>query len=216
MPKAYALSAVALAAALSVAPAVQAQAWNYPAFQPPTVVSREFNFAVADAGRGGTTLLFQWREGSTARTQFSLDAGLVAPEGRGDNFIVLGGGWGYQLHNSNLLLPLDFLLTAGAGLALGDLTALRVPVGVSVGHTFPLEGSASVTPYIHPRISLDFCDDCGDEVSLGVDFDVGVNFDITQSLALRASGYFGGGDLFGRNGIGFSIAWKSPALRGAQ
>jgi hypothetical protein len=213
MTKASTLSALTIAATLTLGSALEAQAWNYPAFQPPTVVSREFNFGIADAGRGGTTLLFQWREGSTPRTQFQLEAGLVSPDARADNFIVLGGGWAYQLHNSNTLLPLDFLLTAGAGLALGDLTALRVPLGVSIGHTFPLEGSASVTPYVHPRISLDFCDDCGDEVSLGVDFDLGVNFDVTQALSLRGSAYFGGGDIFGRNGIGFSLAWKSPALR---
>lgn len=198
---------------LVLAPALGAQAWNYPSFQPPTVVSREFNFGIADAGRGGTTLLFQWREGSTPRSQFSLDAGLVAPEGRGDNLVILGGAWAYQLHQSNSLLPLDFLLTAGAGAALGNGTALRVPVGVSIGHTFGLEGSASVTPYVHPRLSLDFCDCGNDDVSLGIDFDLGANFDITQALALRASAYFGGGDIFGRNGIGFSIAWKSPALQ---
>jgi hypothetical protein len=205
-------SSLALALVLA-APNLGAQAWNYPAFQPPTIVSREFNFAIADAGRGGTTLLFQWREGMTPRSQFSLEAGLVAPEGRGDNLAVLGGSWAYQLHQSNSLLPLDFLLTAGAGAALGSATVLRVPVGVSIGHTFPLEGSSSVTPYVHPRLSLDFCDTCRDDVNLGIDFDIGVNFDVTQALALRAAGYFGGGDSFGRNGIGFSIAWKSPALR---
>lgn len=197
---------------LLLAPALGAQAWNYPSFQPPTVVSREFNFGVADAGRAGTTVLFQWREGSTPRTQFSLDAGLVAPDG-GDNLVVLGGAWAYQMHQSNSLMPLDFLLTAGAGVALGNGTALRAPVGVSIGHTFGLEGGAAVTPYVHPRISLDFCDCGDDDVSIGVDFDLGANFDITRALALRASAYFGGGDIFGRNGIGFSIAWKSPALQ---
>jgi len=197
---------------LVLAPALGAQAWNYPSFQPPTIVTREFNFGIADAGRAGTTLLFQWREGSTPRSQFSLDAGLVAPD-RGDNLIVLGGAWAYQLHRSNSLMPLDFLLTAGAGVALGNGSALRAPVGVSIGHTFGLEGNASVTPYVHPRLSLDFRDTGDDDVSIGIDFDLGANFDVTEALSLRASAYFGGGDIFGRNGIGFSIAWKSPALQ---
>ncbi len=207
-----AVAAVGLLA-LATASRLEAQAGNYPAFQPPRVVSREFNFGIADAGRGGTTLVFQWREGMTPKSQFLIEAGLVAPD-VGDNYLLLGGGWGYQLHASNSVLPLDFLLTAGAGAALGDVTALRIPFGVSVGHQFDLEGGAAITPYVHPRLSLDFCNDCGgDDVALGIDFDLGVSVDVTQNLALRGSAYFGGGDLFGRNGIGLAISWKSPQLR---
>src|SRR5215813_5162667 len=60
------------------------QAWAYPAFQPPRVLTREFNFGVADAQSAGTSLVFQWREGLTPRTQLSLDVGFADPDGEGN------------------------------------------------------------------------------------------------------------------------------------
>ncbi len=57
-----------IAAAWAMPAAASAQAWAYPAFQPPRVINREFNFGVADASDAGTSLIFQWREGLTPRT----------------------------------------------------------------------------------------------------------------------------------------------------
>ena len=65
-----------LCLAIAAPVVADAQAWAYPAFQPPRVLNREFNFGVADAGHAGTTLIFQWREGLTPRTQLSFDARL--------------------------------------------------------------------------------------------------------------------------------------------
>src|SRR5688572_31676437 len=73
---------LAAAAAVSVPAASQAQAWAYPAFQPPRVTNREFNFGIADAGDAGTALVFQWREGLTPRTHMSFDGGFADPDGR--------------------------------------------------------------------------------------------------------------------------------------
>ena len=47
---------------------------------------------------------------------------------------------------------------------------------------------------------------------VGINFDVGVNFELTRALALRASTFFGGSDRFGDNGFGFSLAWSPPGL----
>lgn len=210
-----AATAAATAALVMTAPGTaHAQAWAYPSFQVPTTVSREFNFGIADGGNAGTSVVFQWREGYATRSQFSLDVGFADPDGVGrDNVVFLGGTYAYQLAKSSADVPLDFLLTAGAGFAFGNNTMLSVPLGVSIGHRFPLDGSLALTPYVHPRMSLDFCGGCkGDESQVGINFDIGANLELTRVLAVRGSAYFGGADRFGddRNGIGISLVWTPP------
>src|SRR5215207_1109124 len=97
-----------------IAPATAgAQAWAYPSFQPPRVMDREFNFGIADAGHAGTTLIFQWREGLSQRSQLSRDVGFADPDGNGNTKFLLGGQYGHLLNQGNAEVPLDFLLTAG-------------------------------------------------------------------------------------------------------
>ena len=212
------LAATAAFAATAVAASdLGAQAWSYPSFQQPRVVEREFNFGVADAG--GTALIFQWREGLSPRSQWGLDAGFADRDGDdGDGVFILGGSFAYQITQARDDLPLDFLLTTGIGIGITDPgNLLRIPVGVSVGHEFELEQGMALTPYVHPRLSIDYCGDCGggddSETELGVDFDIGVNFRINQTLALRFSALFGGSDLFGdKDGIGLSLAWTPLGL----
>src|SRR5512134_110136 len=138
---------VALAAAALAMPAVAgAQAWAYPAFQPPRVINREFNFGVADAGNAGTSLIFQWREGLTPRTQLSLDVGFADPDGEGNGKLLLGGQLAGMLNQSTADMPLDFLATGGINLAVGDGSDLvRIPFGVSIGHRFPLDEGFAIT-----------------------------------------------------------------------
>jgi hypothetical protein len=196
----------------AIARPLAAQAWAYPAFQPPRVVAREFNFGIADAGVAGTTLLFQWREEAGPRNQLSLDVGLADPQ-YGNVLVLLGGQFARQLATSGPDMPLDFLFTFGAYLATGDGTLFRMPVGVSVGHHFALDQGMALTPYLHPRVSVDICGSCRRSSSdLSVDFDIGVNFDITKSLAIRASALLTGSDRFD-DGFGISLAWKPPGLR---
>ena len=194
-----------------------AQAWAYPSFQVPTTVSREFNFGIADGGNAGTSVVFQWREGYATRSQFSFDVGIADPTGSGrDNVLFLGGAYAYQLSKATSDVPLDFLLTAGAGLAFGNNTTLSAPLGVSIGHRFPLDGTLALTPYVHPRVSLDFCNGCnGDESQVGINFDIGANLELTRVLAVRGSAFFGGADGYGddRNGIGISLVWTPPGLK---
>lgn len=210
----YLTLSVLAALALLVARDARAQAWAYPAFQPPAITTREFNVGIADAGSAGTSLVFQWREGYSPRSQFSVDVGFADPKARGaDNILFASGQFGYQLAKASADVPLDFLLTAGAGLAFGNKTTLRVPLGVSIGHRFPLDGSLALTPYVHPRVSLDFCGGCkGDESQLGINFDVGANLELTRVLAVRGTAFFGGSDRFGNDGIGISLVWTPPGL----
>lgn len=183
----------------------------YPSFQQPRVVSREFNFAIAD-GDNVTPLVFQWREATSPGTQLSLDLGLADPENDDlETFFLAGGQYARMLTQARADMPLDLLLTVGLFGQFGnDITSIGVPVGVSVGHRFPLTGtSMAVTPYIHPRVSLDYAsfnDESDTEVNIV--FDIGGNLELTPQLALRLTALFGDADA-----IGISLAWTPRGLR---
>jgi hypothetical protein len=204
---------VGVVALTAVAPEARAQAWNYPAFQQPRVVNREFNFALAYGGDGGTDVFAQWREGLDARNQLEVEGGFISPR-NGSLRGLIGGSYAFQLATATQELPLDFLLTAGLYDSFGDGNFFRLPVGVSVGHTFPLSGGVAITPYAHPRLSLDVSG-CCDKV--GLEFDLGANFQLTEQFAVRVSGTFGGSDV-GPNDAGFGIglAWTPKGLRGGR
>lgn len=211
------LAAAAGAAALlaAVPRTVAAQAANYPAFQPPMVVDREFNFGVGDGDRG-TSVVFQWREGWSPVSQLSLDVGILDRDGRDEDVqLLVGGAFARQLTRASQDMPLDMLFTAGAYLAVADPVFFQLPVGLSVGHRFPLEGQLAITPFVHPRVALEYCDDCGpdddSETDLGVMFDIGVDFEMTRQLSLRAGVVLGDDD---REAIGISLAWRPAGLRG--
>ena len=183
----------------------------YPSFQQPRVVSREFNFAIAD-GDGLTPLVFQWREGTSPGTQLSLDLGLADPDADGlDTFFMVGGQYARMLTQARADMPLDILLATGLFGRFGnDITSIGVPVGVSVGHRFPLTGtSMAVTPYIHPRVSLDYVSIADEsETEVNITFDVGGNLELTPQLALRLTAMFGDID-----SVGLSLAWTPRGLR---
>ncbi|MEP7346222.1 MAG: hypothetical protein ABI877_13190 [Gemmatimonadaceae bacterium] len=201
-----------IATIVGAAPAaLVAQSGGSPSFQPPSITTRELNFGVTHFKGGVAALLFQWREGISPRLQFSLDAGLADAEARtSDNQVIVGGALAYELAKESPDVPLDFLLTGGLYLGAGNYGVLRVPVGVSVGHTFLLEGNLSITPYVHPRVALESCKGCS---TLAVDFDVGGNLQISRILALRVSGVFGSSEVAGHDGFGISLAWTPPGLR---
>jgi hypothetical protein len=209
---------LAVVAVIAAPVTAGAQAWAYPSFQPPRVMDREFNFGIGDAGRAGTTLVFQWREGLSARSQLSLDAGFADPDGNSNGKFLLGGQYAQLLNQASSEVPVDFLLTAGLNFAVGEGSDLfRIPLGVSVGHRFPLEDGFAITPYVHPRISFDSCTECGDNGDsrndLGIDFDLGVNFEVTRQISFRVSGVFGGSDTFSNSdGFGISLAWSPVGL----
>jgi hypothetical protein len=190
---------------------------TYPSFQQPRVVSREFNFAVAD-GSNITPLVFQWREGTAPGTQLSLDLGLADPDVQGaDLFFMIGGQYARALTQARADMPLDILFTAGLFTQFGnDVTFLSVPVGVSVGHRFPLTGtSMAITPYVHPRVALEYVS-VGDnnDTDMNITFDLGGSLELTPQLSLRLSAMLGGDGPFGDgDAIGFSLAWAPRGLR---
>lgn len=211
--------AVVLAAATFVGPAAAtagAQAWNYPSFQQPRTIEREYNFALASGGEHtGNSFLFQWREGLTQGNQLSLDVGLADPDRTG-NKLLIGGQFAHQLFLSSAEVPFDLLFTAGVNGAFGSGSLLRIPFGVSAGRRFPLEGGLAITPYVHPRLAVDVCSGCADaNSSVGLDFDIGADFEFTSQFSLRFSAVFSGSDYFvanSGNAFGLSLAWRPPGL----
>ena len=202
---------VAGVATISTAAGANAQAWHYPAFQPPTIATREFNFAIAGGGDYGTSGLFQWREGIGPDTHFSLDVGFADPDG-GDAGFLIGGGLGQRILRSTPDTPLDVIFTGGVyGEFGGTPSFVRIPIGAVVGHRFPIEGSkTAITPYVHPRVSLDACvSDCfGLGTKVKLNFDLGADFEVTQKLSLRGAILIGGvssGD--SQAGFGFGVAF---------
>ena len=200
--------------------AAGAQFYSYPSFQAPRVALREYNFAAANGGDAGTTLVFQWRERTNEGSQLQLDAGLADPRPRSANGrLIIGGSYGRRLNSATDDFPLDLMFTTGVGGAFGDGNSfLRVPVGLSVGHRFVLDGAVAVTPYAHPRLAIDYCSRCGGggrrDTNLGVDVDLGVSVEFSPSIALRASTLLAGSDFYGRDdGFGISLAWSPRGLR---
>ena len=190
-----------------------AQAWAYPAFQPPRVIVREYNFGIADADRGGgASIVFQWREQSGPSTQFSFDLGIADTEFDDNDILMFGGvGIGHRLGAATNEVPIDFLLTGGIYLGIGDITLFRLPVGVSVGHRFDMGGGMALTPYLHPRLTIDVCNDCGGS-DVGLIFDLGANFQLSRSVSIRGAAMFSGDDTIGGDGFGISLAWTPPSL----
>lgn len=202
--------------ALTLLPGVlAAQAHRYPAFQAPVASHRDFTAGVA-AG-GGATLVGQWREALRPGAHWQLEAGIADSRGA-DPLLFAGGGIGKELLRGRADQPLDLLLTAGLGVAVGSGTTWRLPVGVSAGHTLSLDEGMAITPFVHPRLSLDGCGRCrrddDSQLTLGVDVDLGAQWRVREALALTAALSFSGSAVVPNEPmLGVAIRWTPPALR---
>jgi hypothetical protein len=199
-PMLVALTVSSVAFGLGPARPAGAQAFNYPSLQLPTASTRDYTAALT--GGTGTTAIFQWREGWKAGRHWQLDAGMADRKGSGTLLLFAGGSVGQELITATAEQPLDMLLTAGAGASFAKGgTLVRLPVGVSLGHTFALDQGMSLTPYLHPRASIDVCGSCGarsnSRSELSLNFDLGVNWQVSRELAVRLAGAFSGSDLVG-------------------
>lgn len=198
--------------------ALHAQALNYPAMQIPSVSERDYTGAVV--GSRGSMALFQWREGVSPEMHFGVDVGLYDPNARGARAsLFVAGTLGYDLARASGDQPLDLLLTAGAGISTGNnRTTFRVPIGLSIGHRFELDRDMAITPFVHPRLSVDVCSSCSPRNSsqsdVSLNFDIGGNLEITPRLALRVAALFSGADQFGGgDAIAVGLTWTPVALR---
>jgi opacity protein-like surface antigen len=201
-----------------VASRLAAQALNYPAMQVPSVSNRDFTGALV--GSQGTMLLFQWREEASSQMHFGLDAGLYDSNRRNSSMsLFVAGSLGKDLARASREQPLDLLLTAGAGVSIGNnRNGVRLPFGVSMGHTFELDQGMAITPFVHPRVSVDLCSSCSprgrSQTDVSLNFDLGASFDVSRKLAVRVAALFSGADQFGGgDAISVGLTWTPDGLK---
>jgi hypothetical protein len=194
--------AVALAlCALPVVPAV-AQETGTPVFRAPyrAFDQREFGASISDPGEGAGIAFEGFYRFGKDKNDFGIRAG-VADSDAEDNTFLIGGDFRTQVVNYSEQFPLDGALTVGFGALFGtdQEDVFLLPVGISLGRRFDIEGSSTTfVPYVHPNLVPVFGggDDLQFTLGLGVDVRFG------EQWAVRASG--GLGDI---EGVGLSVAY---------
>ena len=187
--------------ALPVVDAV-AQETATPVFNAPyrAFENHEFGASLSDPGEGVGFALEGFYSFGRNANDFSVRAG-VADSDADDNAFLIGGDFRTRVVSYSESFPLDGALTLGFGGVFGtdqdDIFLL--PVGISLGRRFDVEGSSTTfVPYVHPNLVPVFGggDDLQFTLGLGVDVNLG------EQWAIRASG--GLGDI---EGVGISVAY---------
>jgi len=181
-----------------------AQETGTPMFKAPyrAFTNHEFGAAFSDPGEGVSFALEGFYSYGRGNNDFGLRAGIADPEGEGDTRILLGGDFRTKVLSYSESFPLDGALTVGAGINIGDGDDLiYLPVGLSVGRRFELEGSKTTfTPYAHPVLVPVLGASGGSDV--GFALGLGVDLRFSEQWAARVSG--GVGDL---EGVGLALTY---------
>jgi len=188
-----------------------AQQTGTPIFKAPyrAFTSHEFGASFSDPGRGISYALEGFYRYGRGANDFSVRGGfadlsdqtIAGQQVEGGTRVLLGGDFRTQVLSYGESFPLDGSLTVGLGANIGDGTdAYYIPIGISLGRRFNLEGSNTVfVPYAHPVLVPVFGGgDSEIEFALGL----GVDVKFSESLAARISG--GVGDI---DGVGLSLAY---------
>lgn len=211
------LFAVAVLLAGSAAPAA-AQAWDAPSFFAPRPGEDLGLFVtVPEEEYGDVGLQAIWRQ--EGNLNLGVRGGFGGPDG--NRQILLGAEFYGALPLGSYPVNASWIVGLGAGFD-DDVTALRVPLGISVG-TFLGEGSGfRIQPYVHPRVAFDLVAiDVGGEEETETDFsfaiDLGTDVDISQSLAVKVGYTFALGPDFDidnfdfyPNTFGAGIVYRMP------
>ena len=180
-----------------------AQETGTPIFRAPyrAFASHEFGASLSDPGDAADFALEGFYSYGRGNNDFSLRGGFADGAGGLDTRLLLGGDFRTRVVSYSESFPLDGALTVGFGTNMGDGPDLFfLPVGVSLGRRFELEGSKTTfTPYAHPVVVPTF--GSGDD---DVNFALGLGVDVrfSDSWAVRASG--GLGDI---EGVGVSLTY---------
>ncbi|HEU5170741.1 MAG TPA: hypothetical protein VFU46_09390 [Gemmatimonadales bacterium] len=128
------------------------------------------------------------------RFDIGLRGGFVNRDVAGDDQtrLALGGSFRARVIESTQQFPLDGALTVGLGGQFGEGDdAIFIPVGLSLGRRFQVEGSnTTFVPYVHPVLVPILNTGAGDddvEFALGL----GANVRFGGSVELRVSGGIG-------------------------
>ncbi len=193
------LAVAVLAGGASVA---SAQETGTPIFKAPyrAFDNHEFGASLSDAEGIDFAVEGFYRYGR-GPSDFSVRAGFADVEGGGDAAFLIGGDFRTSVVSYSDAFPLDGALTLGVGGIFGEGDdRFLIPVGVSLGRRFDVEGSETTfVPYVHPVIVPSFGGDDSD-----VDFALGLGVDVrfSDEWAVRASG--GIGDI---EGVGISLTY---------
>jgi hypothetical protein len=195
-----AVSMLALAAGESVA-----QETGTPIFKAPyrAFTQHEFGASLSDPGEFYSVAVEGFYRYGRGPHDFGFRGGFADPNGPGDALILLGADFRTQVVSYSDAFPLDGSLTVGLGTNIGDGDDMwRLPVGISLGRRFDLEGSnATFVPYAHPVIVPVFGGpEGGDDVAFALGLGVDVRF--SRDFAVRVSG--GLGDI---EGVGVSLTY---------
>jgi hypothetical protein len=180
-----------------------AQETGTPVYQAPyrEFLNHEFGTSISDPGTGIDFAFEGFYRYGRGANDFGIRGGFADGEGNIDTKFLLGGDFRTRVVGYSERFPLDGSLTLGLGSSIGDgPDRFFVPVGISLGRRFDLEGSnTTFVPYLHPVIVPTFGG--GDD---DVDFALGLGVDIrfSEQWAVLASGGIGDVD-----GVGVSVAY---------
>ena len=150
----------------------------------------ELGVSLSDPGEGVSLALEGFYRYGKDANDFSLRGGFADLNGSGGTRLLVGGDFRTQVVSYSESFPLDGSLTLGVGANVGDgPDAYFIPVGVSLGRRFDIEGSnTTFVPYAHPVIVPTFGGGNSD-----VNFALGLGVDIrfSEQWAIRASGGLG-------------------------
>jgi hypothetical protein len=181
-----------------------AQETGTPMFKAPyrAFTDHEFGAAFSDPGDAYSYALEGHYGYGQGNNDFGLRLGIADPEGAGDTQILLGGDFRTRVLRYSEDFPLDGSLTVGAGINVADGDDLiYLPVGLSVGRRFELEGSRTTfTPYAHPVVVPVVGASGGSDV--GFALGLGVDLRFSQNWMAQVSG--GIGDL---EGVGIGLTY---------
>ncbi len=206
------LGAAALSLMVAAAPAA-AQAWDSPTFFAPRPGEDLGLFVTVPEGdEGDVGVQAIWRQ--EGNLNLGVRGGIGGVEG--NRSILLGAEFYGALPLGTYPLNATWVLGFGAGFD-DDVTALRIPLGVSVG-TYLGE---RFQPYVHPRAAFDLVAiEFGDEEETETDFsfaiDIGTDIDLTESLAAKVGYTFALGPDFDTsfdfypNTFGAGLVYRMP------
>jgi hypothetical protein len=194
---------LALTLLVGAAGSSAAQETGTPLFKAPyrAFQNHEFGLSLSDPGTLVDFALEGFYRYGRGANDFSVRGGFADGEGGLDTRILLGGDFRTQVVSYSESFPLDGALTVGFGTNLGDgPDRFFLPVGVSLGRRFDLEGSnTTFVPYAHPVIIPTFG---GGEDDVNFALGLGVDIRFSDRWAVRASG--GLGDI---DGVGVSVVY---------
>jgi opacity protein-like surface antigen len=194
---------LAIALLAGVAETAAAQETGTPIFKAPyrAFTSHEIGASLSDPGEGVSLALEGFYRYGSGANDFSLRGGFEDLNGSAGTRVLLGGDFRTQVLSYSESFPLDGSLTLGLGANVGDgRDAYYVPVGISLGRRFDLEGSnTTFVPYAHPVIVPTFG---GGDSDVNFALGLGVDIRFSEQWAIRASG--GLGDI---EGVGVSVAY---------